>query len=279
MIPTCAEYAAPGHPEAPFRVLKTAELLTARHPDWFPPSGKTVPLPPADDAALLRAHTPAHLARLHAPEGPMFDPDTAALPGMDGHARRAAGAAMGIAALALEGKKAFSLLRPPGHHATADRIMGFCYLNSAAVAALHARQALGADAGGRVGLRRPPRQRHGEHFAQPGRVSLRQQPSVSRLPEHGRGVVRQRQELSRPARHGGGKTPRRPGAKLGGRAGVPAGSDPRQRRVRRLRGRSAHGPAPAAPGVCRPGTLAATKRRARWARSWKAATARSCRCW
>ena len=147
--PTCAEYAAPGHPDAPFRVLKTVELLREKHPAWFPATGTDGALPPADDAALLRAHTPAHLARLRAPEGPMFDPDTAALPGMDGHARRAAGAAMGIAALALEGGKAVSLLRPPGHHATADRIMGFCYLNSVAVAALHAREALGA---GRVAV-------------------------------------------------------------------------------------------------------------------------------
>jgi acetoin utilization deacetylase AcuC-like enzyme len=33
---------------------------------------------------------------------------------------------------------AFSLLRPPGHHATPDRAMGFCYLNSIAIAALEA---------------------------------------------------------------------------------------------------------------------------------------------
>jgi acetoin utilization deacetylase AcuC-like enzyme len=143
--PACAEYAAPGHPEAPGRVLATAALLAERHPEWLPVAGRYDPLPSADDAVLLRAHTRELLHRLRHPEGPMFDPDTPALPGMDAHARRAAGAAVGIAALALDGTKAFSLLRPPGHHATADRIQGFCYLNSVAVAALHAREALGAN--------------------------------------------------------------------------------------------------------------------------------------
>lgn len=47
------------------------------------------------------------------------------------------------------GDKAFSLIRPPGHHATRDAIMGFCYLNSVAIAALHAQAALGA---GRVAV-------------------------------------------------------------------------------------------------------------------------------
>ena len=142
--PTCAEYAAPGHPEAPFRILRTAELLREKHPGWLPATPAPARL--ADDAALLRAHTAAHLARLRGqPEGGMFDPDTAALPGMDAHARRAARSAMDAARLASEGRKPFSLLRPPGHHATADGIMGFCYLNSVAVAALHAVAVLGME--------------------------------------------------------------------------------------------------------------------------------------
>ncbi len=139
--PTCAEYAAPGHPEAPFRVLRTVELLREKHPGWMAEAGK--PVTPADDATLRLAHTPAHLARLRGQEGGMFDADTAALPGMDAHARRGAGAAVAVAGLALAGTKAFSLMRPPGHHATADQIMGFCYLNPVAVAALHARAVRG----------------------------------------------------------------------------------------------------------------------------------------
>ena len=147
--PTCAGYAAPGHPEAPFRVLDTAALLRERHPGWLP--GSPEPALQAEDAAILRAHSPAFLRRLtQTPPGGMFDPDTAALPGMADHARRAAGAAISAAEHVWEsGGKAFSLMRPPGHHATREAIMGFCYLNSVAIAALHAQAALGA---GRVAV-------------------------------------------------------------------------------------------------------------------------------
>ena len=146
--PACAEYAAPGHPDAPFRVLRTAELLREKHPDWMIDEGGQQ-VASADDATLLLAHTPAHLARLRGTEEGMFDADTAALPGMNMHARRGAGAAVAVAGWALAGQKAFSLMRPPGHHATADQIMGFCYLNSVAVAALHAREVRGV---GRVAV-------------------------------------------------------------------------------------------------------------------------------
>lgn len=133
--PRCVEYAAPGHPERPERVSRTVDLLK---------SSKELPfsweLPPAaEDSALLRAHTPLHLQRLLAPDD--FDGDTPAYPRIAEHARRSAGGALRALALARAGESSFSLLRPPGHHATPDRAMGFCYFNSIAIAALQARSA------------------------------------------------------------------------------------------------------------------------------------------
>ena len=71
--PACAGYAAVGHPEAPFRVLRTAELLRERHPTWLPERPADSFL--ADEAAILRAHSVAYLRRLvETPPGGMFDP-------------------------------------------------------------------------------------------------------------------------------------------------------------------------------------------------------------
>ena len=67
-----------------------------------------------------------------------FDADTPYYPAIDEHARRAAGAAITAVDLALSGREGFSLMRPPGHHATATKAMGFCYLNSVAIAAEYA---------------------------------------------------------------------------------------------------------------------------------------------
>ena len=63
------------------------------------------------------------------------------MPDIAAHARRSVGGALQALAVAKAGQAAFSLMRPPGHHATPDRAMGFCYLNSIAIAALEARAA------------------------------------------------------------------------------------------------------------------------------------------
>ncbi|HEX2099636.1 MAG TPA: hypothetical protein VHF69_03175, partial [Candidatus Synoicihabitans sp.] len=134
--PRCTDYGSDVRPEQPARILRAAPLLRARHPQW----AWTQP-PTADDAACLLAHTPQHLRRLTHP--PDFDADTPFFDGIADHARRSAGAAIAAAEAALTGRPAFSLMRPPGHHATATQAMGFCYLNSIAIAALVAQQRLG----------------------------------------------------------------------------------------------------------------------------------------
>ena len=131
--PRCAEYSADGHPERPGRISETVEFLKGQEElalTWSEPLA-------AGDEAILRAHTRHHLEHLETPVD--FDADTPAYPGIAGHARRSVGGALQALAAARAGRSALSLLRPPGHHARAEQAMGFCYLNSVAIAALEAR--------------------------------------------------------------------------------------------------------------------------------------------
>ena len=134
----CTAYSAPGHPERPARVARTVEKLRSQEDltvAWATPIAVT-------DASILRAHTREHLELVKAPTG-AFDGDTPAYPDIHGHALRSIGGALGALQAARQGETVFSLLRPPGHHATRDRAMGFCFLNSIAITALEA-QATGS---------------------------------------------------------------------------------------------------------------------------------------
>ena len=126
--PRALEYGTAYHPERPTRLAGTRKLIKDLHPawDWVVPRA-------AEDQEILRVHSPEHLARLS--EAADFDADTPAYRDIAAHARRSAGAALGVVDEALKQNKSFSLMRPPGHHATRDRAMGFCYLNSVAIAA------------------------------------------------------------------------------------------------------------------------------------------------
>ncbi|MBI1980410.1 MAG: histone deacetylase family protein [Methylocystis sp.] len=106
--------------------------------------------PLAAQQALLRAHRSQHLARL-AKTAPSdgyarIGPDVVMNGATHEAALRAAGGAIAAVDAVMNGeaKNAFVAMRPPGHHATRDTPMGFCFFNNAAVAAQHARAAHGA---------------------------------------------------------------------------------------------------------------------------------------
>jgi acetoin utilization deacetylase AcuC-like enzyme len=129
--PAATKFGQDYHPERPARLINTEAYLLDKRPDWVWMKPRV-----ATEEEVFRAHRPKHLERLRQPLD--FDADTPYYPGIEEHARRAAGAAIGAVDLALRGKKAFALMRPPGHHATPTEAMGFCYLNSIAIAAHHA---------------------------------------------------------------------------------------------------------------------------------------------
>lgn len=127
--PLCVEYGSSLRPEQPARIARSVSRLKETHPDWIWRNAGE-----AEEADLLLAHESSLLARLqHAPD---IDDDTPWFAGIYDHARRSVGAALAAAEAALAGEKGFALMRPPGHHCTRTQAMGFCYLNSIAVAAL-----------------------------------------------------------------------------------------------------------------------------------------------
>ena len=128
----CSGYSKPGHPETPERISRSAEHLRVQ-PDWDLEWGRPTEVP---DSILLRAHDRSLLERLSLQKD--FDSDTAYFPGIDQIARRSVGGAIAALDATCAGGSGFSLMRPPGHHATRTAPMGFCYLNSMAIAALEA---------------------------------------------------------------------------------------------------------------------------------------------
>jgi acetoin utilization deacetylase AcuC-like enzyme len=135
----------PGHPESSARARAIMAML-----DREERKGALVGLarrepPRATREQLERVHTGRYIDAVLSAEPASgyirLDPDTVMSQGSGEAALRAAGAAVAAvdAVIGGEADNVFCALRPPGHHAEAERAMGFCLFNSVAVGA---RQAL-----------------------------------------------------------------------------------------------------------------------------------------
>ncbi len=131
----------PHHAENPGRL---SVIMAALRSTTFAEPLQYVAAPLGTDEQILLAHTEAHLRliKANAPtEGYRpLDPDTVMSPGSLNAALRAVGATcLGVDDLmAGKARHVFCAMRPPGHHATPNRAMGFCIFNHIAIAALYA---------------------------------------------------------------------------------------------------------------------------------------------
>ncbi len=134
------EHDTGGHPENAGRLVAVDDTLERQHLLHDRPD---IPFSAAPDDALARVHDPRYIAGVRefaARGGGWLDADTAVGPNSVDIAALAAGAGIAAVDAVLDGqvKRGFVLGRPPGHHATPTRGMGFCIFNTIAVAVAHA---------------------------------------------------------------------------------------------------------------------------------------------
>ena len=131
----------PGHPERPERYRVVLEALRGDAELW--PKLKEIEAPAAARGDVQACHTTQHVKRVEraVSEGIGYlDADTIVSMRSFDAALRAAGAATRAVDAVMRGEadNVFLPVRPPGHHATSERAMGFCLFNNVAIAARYA---------------------------------------------------------------------------------------------------------------------------------------------
>lgn len=136
------------HPESPERLKAVLDALDS---SGFGGELAECEAPEAAQDDLERVHGVAHLDNVHGAspdeDYAFLDPDTSMNRMSLSAALRAAGAVVEATELVVGGghRRAFCAVRPPGHHATPHRAMGFCIFNNVAVGAAHALEHLGLE--------------------------------------------------------------------------------------------------------------------------------------
>jgi acetoin utilization deacetylase AcuC-like enzyme len=123
--PQCLEYGESGHPESPDRVGNSYQYLKKLGYEFIKPE-------PASETDILLVHSSDLVNQVK--ENNFYDPDTPNIDGIFAFALLSVGAAIKAVELVLNGEITLSLMRPPGHHATHDKLGGFCYFNNIAIA-------------------------------------------------------------------------------------------------------------------------------------------------
>ncbi len=134
-----------GHPECPQRLAAIEKVLAEERFDRL----VRFEAPLGTIAQIRLAHPAEHIQGIEAARPASgishLDGDTAMSVGSWDAALRAVGGICAAVDRVVGGEvsNAFCAARPPGHHAEADRAMGFCIFSNAAIGALHARENLG----------------------------------------------------------------------------------------------------------------------------------------